>query len=278
MTPGKSFGGAQNAVLMAVVLLSAIGLGFLVFLLGQGAAAQAPLPTATSPEQAPEVVPTQAPSASPTHTPSASPSPTATPTVTPTLLAPLTCLPEEAERVEASVNAVVGASVIQVREGNRRYFVRYLGVDPAGDGYAAAEFNRQLVEGRVVTLIGDGPDADEQGNLLRYVLAGDVFVNFEIVRQGLALVSLNPPPAACQGVLLAGEELARRARLGYWGVADGTPFAPFATSAVPPCDCNIRYTCAEFASQSAAQACYNACGDYRNASLDPDHNGLACDE
>jgi hypothetical protein len=159
-----------------------------------------------------------------------------------------------------------------------RSFVRYLGVDPAGDGQPAAQLNRSLVDGQVVTLIRDAGDEDARGYLLRYVVMGDVFVNFDLVRQGTALVALFPPIQSCVDLLLAAEELARQEQVGFWALTAGTPLAPGELPGGASCDCRVRYACTDFSSQADAQACYNACGDYRNASLDPDHNGLACDE
>jgi hypothetical protein len=134
------------------------------------------------------------------------------------------------------------------------------------------------VDAQTVSMVADAIDKDDQGYLLRYVLAGDVFVNFDLVRKGAALVALNQTLPACLDTLLAAEKLARDEKTGFWGAAAGTPLPPQITPLEPPCDCNVKYSCTDFASQPAAQACYNACGDYRNAGLDPDHNGLACDE
>ena len=174
--------------------------------------------------------------------------------------------------------AVINGAYIEVRTGSERFFVRYLGVDPTGDGQAAAALNQALVEGQEVTLVTDGAESDGQGNQLRYVLAGDQFVNFELVRQGVALPGLYPPAVQCMDTLLAAETLAHVENLGYWASTGVEPLVTVPANQEPVCDCRVRYACAEFSSQSDAQACYNACGDYRNASLDPDHNGLACDE
>jgi len=267
--------GAQDALLLLVFLLAIGGLGGVFFWMQSGVGAW---PEGASLTPSASLLPsaTQWPTLTPSETPTPSPSPTATPSPTP--LDPLSCLAPDAPRAEGQVSAVVSGSVIEVKEGGRRYFVRYLGVDPVGDGQASAAFNRQLVEGQRVTLVSDLVDVDERGNRLRYVLAGEVFVNFEMIRQGLALPGFSPPAQACQAVLLAAEALARQEKLGYWGLAEGTPMLPGATLPEAGCDCAVRYTCADFSSQSAAQACYNACGDYRNTGLDPDHNGLACDE
>lgn len=276
MSPRQKIHGAQDALLLLVFLLALGGLGGVFFWMKSGGVGAATGGASPTPSAALLHSATPWPTPTPSATPTLSPSPTVTPSPTP--IDPLSCLAPDAPHAEGQVSAVVSGSVIEVKEGGRRYFVRYLGVDPAGDGQAAAAFNRQLVEGQRVTLVSDLADVDERGNHLRYVLVGDILVNFEMVRQGLALPGFSPPAQACQAVLLAAEALARQEKLGYWGLAEGTPMLPGATRPEPECDCTLRYTCADFPSQSAAQACYNACGDYRNTGLDPDHNGLACDE
>lgn len=267
--------GAQFAVLLLGVAALA-GLVWLVLILlrppaGVAAPAMTPTPVGTATF-------TLTPSPSPTATATATITPSPTRTPTPTPLAPLACLPPEAPREEAQVVAVINGAYIEVRTANARFFVRYLGVDPTGDGQAAAALNRSLVEGQTVTLVENGVDSDDQGNRLRYVLAGERFVNFELVRQGAALAGLYPLPSICLDTFLAAEGLARAEKLGYWAALGPAPLQTFPVDQTPPCDCRLRYSCTDFASQSDAQACYNACGDYRNAGLDPDHNGLACDE
>ena len=267
--------GAQFAVLLAGVLVLAGMIWLILFLLQPVSGEAAPAPT-----------PTPAGTSTPTYT--SSPSPTATATITPTSLpsltptptplVPLACLPPEAPREQALVVAVINGAYIEVKAGEERFFVRYLGVDPTGDGQAAAALNRGLVEGQEVTLVTDGAESDGQGDQLRYVLAGDRFVNFELVRQGTALAGLYPPAIHCMDMLLGAETLAHAENLGYWASTGAEPLVTFPANPAPACDCRVKYSCSEFGSQSDAQACYNACGDYRNSSLDPDHNGLACDE
>ncbi|MBI4928691.1 MAG: hypothetical protein HY835_13055, partial [Anaerolineae bacterium] len=208
--------------------------------------------------------------------PSITPSPS--PTITPTPLPPAACLRVNAAREEAEVVAVLSANTIEVKTTESRYFVRYLGVDLVGDGLAGLALNRTLVEGKIVTLIGDATDGGDPEYRLRYVMSGDIFVNYALVRQGTAMTALFPSIPECMDVFLAGEALAKSELAGFWGQQGATSLPPGVGTLAPACDCKVRYACTDFASQSDAQACYNACGDYRNSSLDPDHNGLACDE
>ena len=57
--------------------------------------------------------------------------------------------------------------------------------------------NADLVYQKVVTLIPDQTDKDSRGRLLRYVLVGDTFVNYELVAQGFARAVDTPPNSAC---------------------------------------------------------------------------------
>lgn len=267
--------GAQFAVLLVGVMVLAGMIWLILFLLKPDSGVAAPAPTETP---AGTATPTSTPSPSATATATFTPTPLPSLTPTPTPLVPLACIPPDAPRELAQVVAVINGAYLEVRTGSERFFVRYLGVDPTGDGQAAAALNQALVEGQEVTLVTDGAESDGQGNQLRYVLAGDKFVNFELVRQGTALAGLYPPAVQCIDTLLAAELLAHTENLGYWASTGVEPLVTIPANPAPVCDCRVRYACSEFSSQSDAQDCYNACGDYRNSSLDPDHNGLACDE
>jgi endonuclease YncB( thermonuclease family) len=56
---------------------------------------------------------------------------------------------------------------------------------------------------------------DKYGRLLRYVYADDVFVNAELVRQGLAEAKAYPPDTKYQGYL---EQMETEARLAGRGI------------------------------------------------------------
>ena len=120
------------------------------------------------------------------------------------------------------------AAVIQVIDGDTiviegDYRVRYIGIDtpeirPAVEAYGgeAWQVNRELVEGKEVRLERDVSETDRYGRLLRYVYVDDVFVNAELVRQGLAEVKSYPPDTKYQDYFEELESLARKARLGMW--------------------------------------------------------------
>ena len=205
--------------------------------------------------------------------------PTPVPLVQPTDSSPQACLPAWSARVEARVLEVLAVNRIRVEVEGQKWEVIYLGVDPAGPSEPALAANQALVEGQTVTLIQDAVEADPQGARWRYVLAGETLVNAALIREGMAITALNPPGMACENAFLEFERAAQAQGVGFWAIP--VPVrdpAVLTTVAVPPCPCNTSFTCADFSRRDAAQACYNACGDYRNAALDDDHDGLACED
>lgn len=140
-------------------------------------------------------------------------------------VAALSCLPQETPREEASVVEVIDGDTIAVEIHNRRYRVRYIGIDTPEVttpieyfGQEATERNRVLVENRKVTLVKDVSETDRYGRLLRYVLVDDVFVNYELVRGGFARAYTYPPDVACSDTFREAERQARHERLGLWEV------------------------------------------------------------
>ncbi len=127
-------------------------------------------------------------------------------------------------RETALVVRVIDGDSIEVELNDQRCLVRYIGVDAfeeqgdelgaqAGDATSA---NRNLVAGRVVELERDISDADDGGQLLRYVYVGEVLVNAELARLGVAAVILMPPDVRHQDILLAAQSQARAAGRGFW--------------------------------------------------------------
>ncbi len=105
----------------------------------------------------------------------------------------------------AYVTRVIDGDSIAVELNGKSEQVRYVGINaPEYDGgewkeaEQATQFNRDLVEGRYVLLIKDVSERDKYGRLLRYVFTGTHFVNYELVRQGVAEAREYPPDTACQ--------------------------------------------------------------------------------
>jgi micrococcal nuclease len=94
----------------------------------------------------------------------------------------------------------VDGDTIDVSIRGLTFRVRYLGIDTPetrnpetgieAGGKDAASRNRELVRGQRVILVSDPNDNDKDpyGRWLRYVIVGDIFVNYQLVREGLALL------------------------------------------------------------------------------------------
>jgi hypothetical protein len=90
-------------------------------------------------------------------------------------------------------------------------------------------------------LVEDTSQTDDANRLLRYVMIGDTFVNYELVRRGFAQAVSTPPNTACDELFALAEAHARIEGLGMWGdeAAQTTPPAggpPPATDAPSPSD------------------------------------------
>ena len=120
----------------------------------------------------------------------------------------------------ATVARVIDGDTIIIDTGHR---VRYIGIDtpevyPEKEalGAEAQQANRQFVEGKKVRLERDVSNTDKYGRLLRYVYVDDLFVNAELVRQGLAEARAYPPDTKYQDLLEKLETEAREAGRGIW--------------------------------------------------------------
>lgn len=97
----------------------------------------------------------------------------------------------------ATVTRVIDGDTIDVAIDGQTFRVRYVGVNtPERDEpcYAeATQANRDLVDGKTVTLVTDTSDTDRFDRLLRYIYADGVFVNDALVRNGYAEAVLYQP-------------------------------------------------------------------------------------
>ncbi|MEX1997648.1 MAG: thermonuclease family protein, partial [Candidatus Andersenbacteria bacterium] len=158
--------------------------------------------------------------------PSPSPSPTptieSTPEPTPEITQEAT--PEASPQVEgiqvsgtqATVARVIDGDTIELSTGER---VRYIGVDtpetvdprtaPQCLGKEASNKNKELVEGKAVTLEKDVSETDRYGRLLRYVYVDGKMINEALVAEGFAKASSYPPDVKHQEKFRAAEQSAR---------------------------------------------------------------------
>jgi micrococcal nuclease len=162
------------------------------------------------------ITPTISPT--PTETPIPSNTPIATPTI-PSIIA--SCIPKNTLRQVGSVVSITDGDTIEVRlDDGMVYPVRYIGIDTPERGQInydpSAQKNTDLVYGKNVTLIKDVSDVDQYNRLLRYVVVGDVFVNYELVRSGLAYAVDYPPDIACESTFSEAQDYAKDNLLGLW--------------------------------------------------------------
>jgi micrococcal nuclease len=206
------------------------------------------------------------------------------------------CIPASTERNRGLVTRVLDGESIEVVIGNNTFLVRYIGLDAPGivpaiewQGPQAISANDRMVSGQFVTLVRDVSDADANGFLLRYVVLNNLFVNYELILQGFARVASTQPDTACDINFLKAQGEAQVAMRGVW-VPTPIPSATITlTPTITPvptatlvkvCECNAPgLSCNSFATQSAAQACFDYCvkldKDYDR--LDKNHNGKACE-
>lgn len=172
-------------------------------------------------------MPTPPPSPTPTPTLTVSPSPTLTPT--PDLLAnPSACIPVDAVRQSAELVQVLDGDTIRVRlEDGLEYQVRFIGMDTPerGELYWAetSAVNEALLDSGPLVLVVEVSPTDRYDRLLRHILAGETFVNYEMVRLGYAQTLDIAPDIACSETFRAAESAAQESRSGLWGLPTATP-------------------------------------------------------
>jgi micrococcal nuclease len=141
---------------------------------------------------------------------------------TPALLVGAACLPRSSSQEVANVTRVIDGDTIEVQMVDGAiYKVRYIGIDTPGRDepwfIEANRANSDLIVGKTVTLVKDVSEVDQYDRLLRYVLVEDVFVNYELVSQGLSDIAFYPPDLACKEAFLQAAQSAREAKIGIWG-------------------------------------------------------------
>jgi micrococcal nuclease len=128
------------------------------------------------------------------------------------------------------VASVLDGDTIQLEDGT---VVRYIGIDaPESEevwkedafGHAAYAANKELVEGKAVTLEYDTEFSDPRGRELAYVYVdgeGDrTMVNAELVRRGQAWLAVFPPNIQHIKTLFEAQERAMKEGDGLWGMGD----------------------------------------------------------
>lgn len=179
--------------------------------------------------EAPLELPTRGPTTAPTPAntrvlPLDSLTPSPTPTITP--------IP--AEVLGLVVQVIDGDTIAVVMEGDPpalAYEVSYIGVEappntPANPwGVVSYETNRKMTGLKVVRLVRDETELDEEGRLLRHVYVDNQLMSIILAEQGLVEAVDPGQNREFQAEIAEAEARAAAANLGLWGEA-----APTATA------------------------------------------------
>jgi micrococcal nuclease len=237
---------ASRGIVAALIAFLLVGTQVLSSVSAMGAAFMASLSTIT-PGSSPmltTILPAMTRTPQVTLTPTQLPAQSSSSTPAPTLPAVAACIPSDTPRETALVVGVVDGDTIDVRISDQVYRVRYIGIDTPERDQAyfdeAAAFNQALVYNQTVTLVRDQSETDRFDRLLRYVIAGETFVNTKLVEQGFAVASAYPPDTACAGAFEAAQHQAQSAELGLWMPVE--VFIPLPTErAGSPANCDPSY-------------------------------------
>ena len=136
------------------------------------------------------------------------------------------CIPWNSRAVRANVLDVIDGVTIEVDLGGERKRVRYIGIDllDYSDDWTTwvrmTEKNQELAAGKLVLFVEGVSDSASEGEiLLRYVLAEDVFINYELARSGYAIAASTPPDTVCDSAFQEAQAAAIQAERGLWAPA-----------------------------------------------------------
>lgn len=142
------------------------------------------------------------------------------------------------------VLSVIDGDTLDVTLDGVEERVRLIGIDAPESGECMSAEATAALEALTrsdILLVPDVNDRDQYGRLLRYVEAGEVFVNEELVRRGLALAREYPPDVARQALLSDAQAVAKAASRGLWsptacGAASAAEVEISSVNANPPGD------------------------------------------
>jgi len=145
----------------------------------------------------------------------------------------MACIPNRPPQVGRVVGVLDGNTIkVLLDSDGKIYVIRYIGiaVPKYGEtqelyGEVAEAENYTLVFAKNVNMFSDVSDKDSAGRLLRYVTAGDNFINLALVQHGLATAFTVQPNTACDAVFQNAEQIARQSQVGRW-MTTPTPSSP----------------------------------------------------
>jgi micrococcal nuclease len=145
-------------------------------------------------------------------------------------------VPAGAAGAVATLVSVTDGDTLQVLVDGRTQPLRLIGMNaPEQDECLAEEataYLTRLTENRTLSIIGDVTDRDQYDRLLRYVWAGDVFLNEALVRAGLAIARRYPPDLAYAELFDEAQADAQRTLRGMWAADACGPATPNAMAIV----------------------------------------------
>jgi hypothetical protein len=138
--------------------------------------------------------------------------------VVPATLKGITVEPEQSPQVvgEFAVKSIDTADTMTLEGGTK---VRLLSVDiPANSDLQEDAMNRlkEAIAGGKVRLEMDSKDTDAEGRRLRFAFAGDVNLNYDLVRNGLAFHAIEWPNYKYAELLIVGSVDAMNQKRGFW--------------------------------------------------------------
>lgn len=197
---------------------------------------------------------------------------------------------------------VVDGDTIDVSIEGKTERVRYIGIDTPETvdprksvecfGKEASDKAKEVLTGKSVYLESDATqsDRDKYGRLLRYIFLEDgTHVNKFMISEGYASEYTYNVPYRYQSEFKKAESDARNAKKGLWAddacsdVGTNTSTPPPTPSPSPsptPTPSGVDKDCADFDTQSEAQAYFEAGGgspSYNFDRLDKDRDGIACE-
>ncbi len=120
-------------------------------------------------------------------------------------------------KVEVLVTKVFDGDTLQIETGEK---IRYVGINAPEKGEQfskeATELNKQLVLGKNIDLEFDVGKKDRYGRTLAYVFVGNLFINQELVEEGLVVSTTIQPNVRYQKEILEAQKKARESCVGMW--------------------------------------------------------------
>lgn len=182
-------------------------------------------------------------------------------------------LSQEVKNGTVLVTRVIDGDTIEIEGGQK---IRYIGIDTPETvdprkpvqcfGVEASKRNKELVEGKRVSLEKDIGEIDKYGRLVRYVYVGDVFINLVLVREGFAHSYTYPPDIKYQNQFIEAERLAREQKKGLWG---SCPTSLTPTTATPSSQASLSSMCT-IKGNITEEKIYHTegCGSYEKTQID----------